>query len=118
MKLLIIGSRSITDFDLSPYVSDEVDLIISGGAAGVDRLAEELADKRGISKLIIRPDYKKYSRAAPLIRNRAMVEAADKVIAVWDGASRGCLFSIRYAKGLGKPTLVLGMDGREIDPDK
>ena len=40
MKLLIIGSRSITDFDLSPYIQPEVDVIISGGANGVDSLAE------------------------------------------------------------------------------
>ena len=32
MKLLIVGSRSIKEFDLSPYVSREVDTIISGGA--------------------------------------------------------------------------------------
>ena len=39
MKLLIAGSRSITNFDLSPYISQDVDTIISGGACGVDRLA-------------------------------------------------------------------------------
>ena len=32
MKLLIVGSRSITDFDLSPYVPADVDTVISGGA--------------------------------------------------------------------------------------
>lgn len=32
MKLLIVGSRSITDFDLSPYISSDVDTVISGGA--------------------------------------------------------------------------------------
>ena len=30
MKLLIVGSRSITDFDLSPYISADVDTVISG----------------------------------------------------------------------------------------
>ena len=40
MKLLIVGSRSITDFDLSPYISDDVDMIISGDANGIDTLAE------------------------------------------------------------------------------
>ena len=37
MKLLIVGSRRITNFDLSPYISNDVDTIISGGADGVDR---------------------------------------------------------------------------------
>ncbi|MBR2460433.1 MAG: hypothetical protein IKB34_04305 [Clostridia bacterium] len=44
MKLLIIGSRSITSFDLSPYIPSDTDTIISGGAGGIDSLAEGYAD--------------------------------------------------------------------------
>lgn len=55
MKLLIAGSRSITNFDISPYIPPDTDLIISGGAGGVDTLAESYADKHRISKLILRP---------------------------------------------------------------
>ena len=40
MKLLIVGSRSITDFDLTPHIPADVDTVISGGAGGVDCLAE------------------------------------------------------------------------------
>ena len=36
MKLLVVGSRCITDFDLSSYIADDVDTIISGGANGID----------------------------------------------------------------------------------
>lgn len=46
MKLLIAGSRSITDIDISSYIPADVDLIISGGANGVDTLAEQYADKK------------------------------------------------------------------------
>ena len=42
MKLLIVGSRSISDFDLSPYVSKDVDTVISGGAGGVDSIASSM----------------------------------------------------------------------------
>ena len=48
MKLLIAGSRGIKNFDLEKYVPEEVTLIISGGAAGIDALAEEYADKKVI----------------------------------------------------------------------
>ena len=37
MKLLIVGSRGITDFDLTPYIPSEADTIISGGADGVSQ---------------------------------------------------------------------------------
>ena len=73
MKLLVVGSRSIESFDLSKYINKEVSLIISGGAKGVDTLAEKYADKHGISKLILRPNYNLYGKAAPLLRNKQMV---------------------------------------------
>ena len=107
MKLMIVGSRGIKDCDLKPYVAENVDLIISGGARGVDSLAENFADKNGISKLILRPDYKRYKRAAPLKRNEAMVNLADEIIVIWDVASKGTAYTIKYAKKAGKPVAVI-----------
>ena len=40
MKLLIAGSRSINEFDLEKYVPRETTMIITGGAYGIDVLAE------------------------------------------------------------------------------
>ncbi|MBE6628396.1 MAG: DUF2493 domain-containing protein [Ruminococcaceae bacterium] len=107
MKLLIVGSRSITSFDLSPYISDETDLIISGGAAGVDTLAERYADEHKISKLILRPKYHLYGKAAPIKRNECMVDLADKILIVWDGISRGAQSTLNYAKKKNKPFILL-----------
>ena len=45
MKLLIVGSRNIEKFNLSEYISPQTDLIISGGAKGLDSLAEKYADE-------------------------------------------------------------------------
>ena len=108
MKLLVVGSRSIMDFDISPYVSEEVDTIISGGAAGVDSIAERYADAHRLSKYIIRPSYRLYGRAAALKRNEVMVDMADAVLVVWDGISKGTAYTIKYTKKINKPiTLVL-----------
>ena len=107
MKLLIVGSRSITDFDLSQYVQNDVDTIISGGAGGVDSLAENYADTHRTSKYIMRPSYDLYGRSAPLKRNEKMVETADAVLIIWDGASKGTKYTLEYAQKLKKPiTLV------------
>ena len=107
MKLLIVGSRNITNFDLSPYISNNVDTIISGGAIGIDTLAEKYADLHRISKYIVRPHYHIYGRAAPLKRNEQMVNIADAVLIVWDGHSKGTQYTIQYAKKIGKPTTVV-----------
>ena len=107
MKLLIVGSRSITEFDLSPYISEDVDTIISGGASGVDTLAEQYADAHHISKYIIRPRYELYGRAAPLVRNEQMVDLADAVLVIWDGHSRGAQHTVKYAKKQKKQLTVL-----------
>ena len=107
MRVLIVGSRSIADFDLSSYVPKETSLIISGGAAGVDTLAERFSDANGISKLILRPNYARFGRAAPLKRNEQMVDIADMAIVVWDGVSRGSAHTIRYAEQKGKCVQVV-----------
>ena len=107
MKLLIAGSRSITDLDLSPYIPDDVDTVICGGADGIDRLAEQYADKHHLSKYILRPRYDLYRRAAPLKRNEQMVELADSVLIIWDGRSKGTQHTIKYSKKLNKPLTII-----------
>jgi predicted Rossmann fold nucleotide-binding protein DprA/Smf involved in DNA uptake len=107
MKLLIAGSRSIREYDLSPYIPHEVDTIISGGAEGIDRLAEAYADEHKLSKYVIRPQYARYGRAAPLKRNQEMVDMADVVLVIWDGESKGSRFTVAYAQKQNKPLLLI-----------
>lgn len=107
MKLMIAGSRSIKDFDLAPYVPNDVEIIITGGATGIDTLAERYADERRIPKLILRPDYARYGKGAPLKRNRQMVDVADHVLVIWDGVSRGTAYTVSYAKQQQKPVTVI-----------
>lgn len=107
MKLLIAGSRSIQAFDLTTYIPPQTELIISGGARGIDTLAEQYADAHRLSKLILRPQYHLYGRAAPLKRNERMVDLADAVLVVWDGRSRGSERTITYAQKQGKEVTVV-----------
>lgn len=107
MKLLIVGSRSIKDFDLSQYIPKDTTLVISGGANGIDTLAEQYADKHRISKLILRPRYDLYGKAAPLKRNDEMVDLADSVLVVWDGISKGTKHTIEYAKKKDKTVILI-----------
>ena len=107
MKLAIVGSRNVGSIDISAYISEMPAEIISGGAKGVDTLAAEFAKSRGIKLTEFLADYKKHGRGAPIRRNALIVEACDKVLAFWDGVSKGTLSSINLAKKLGKQLQIV-----------
>lgn len=102
MKLAIIGSRKLTNIVLDSYISGEVEEIVSGGAVGVDSCAAEYAKKNSIRLTVFLPQYARYGRAAPIVRNKEIVDYADKILVFWDGSSKGTLSVIQYAKKTGK----------------
>ena len=106
MRIAIIGSRTITDVPIASYISAS-DEIVSGGAKGVDACAAAYARKNGLRLTEFLPQYERFGQAAPLIRNRLIVDYADKIIVFWDGISRGTQSVIRYARQTGKPCLVI-----------
>ena len=106
MKIAIIGSRSITMANIDAYVSNN-DEIVSGGAAGVDSCAAKYARRTGLKLTEFLPQYDKYGRAAPIVRNKEIVDYADKVVAFWDGRSKGTLFVIKYAQKTGTPCIIV-----------
>ena len=102
MKLAVIGSRNLTNVDLASYISKEVNEIVSGGAIGVDTCAAQYARRQGLKLTEFLPEYKLYGRAAPILRNKPIVDYADKVLVFWNGSSKGTLSVIRYAEKVGK----------------
>ena len=83
MKVAVVGSRHL-ELDIERYIPKEISMLVSGGAKGIDTLAEKYADKNNIPKLIIKPEYEKYGKSATLRRNKTIVENADIVIAIWE----------------------------------
>ena len=109
MKLAIIGSRKLHVADLSEYIPEGVDEIVSGGAKGIDSDAEDYALANNIKMTVILPEYDKYGRGAPIVRNRQIVDYADSVISFWDGSSKGTKSVIDYCKKQGKEIKVIIM---------
>lgn len=109
MRIAIVGSRSTTVGDIGMYISDG-DEIVSGGAVGVDSCAAEYAKNKGLKLTVFLPEYERYGRAAPILRNKKIVDYADKIIAFWNGSSRGTLYVIKYAKKVGKPCEIIFVD--------
>ncbi len=105
MLVAIIGSRSLK-MDISDFIPEGMTELVTGGVRGIDTCAEQYADERNIPKLIIKPEYIKYGRRAPLVRNETIVDCADTVVAVWDGNSPGTKYAIEYAQKIGKPIYI------------
>jgi len=106
MKIAIVGSRKVKIGNIGDYIT-VCDEIVSGGARGIDSCAAAYAREKGITLVEIFPDYARYGRAAPIIRNKEIVDRADVVLAFWDGRSKGTAWVIRYAKKTGKPCEVI-----------
>lgn len=107
MKIAIIGSRNITNADISKYIPYYCTEIVSGGARGVDNSAAEYARQYGLALTIFLPEYEKYGRAAPIVRNKQIADYADEVLAFWDGYSKGTLSVIQYCKKSDKTCHVI-----------
>ncbi len=107
MKVAVVGSRSLTNIALDGYIPKEADEIVSGGAVGVDSCAAEYAKKKGLKLTEFLPQYEHYGRAAPIVRNKRIVEYADKIIVFWNGRSKGTRSVIEYANKIGKPIEIV-----------
>ena len=108
MKVAVVGSRGLHITDLGAYLPPGTTEIISGGAVGIDTCAADYARSRSLKLTVFKPNYDRYGgKAAPLIRNRLIVDAADMVLAIWDGRSRGTMFTVNYARQIGKPVEVV-----------
>ncbi|MDY6790522.1 MAG: DUF2493 domain-containing protein [Thermodesulfobacteriota bacterium] len=109
MKIAIVGSRSFQDYGLlmKTMAKHKPSAIVSGGAKGADTLAERYAGEIGVDCIIFKPDWKRYGRAAGPKRNKQIVEAADRIIAFWNGKSRGTFSTITLAMKARKPVDVV-----------
>ena len=105
--ICINGSRSINYINLDLFIDpNHVGCVVSGGANGVDTLAEHWAKRNHIEFIAYLPQWKKFGKKAGIIRNHEMIEFCDVLISFWDGKSKGTLDTIIYAKKLGVPAYV------------
>jgi predicted Rossmann-fold nucleotide-binding protein len=112
MKIAIIGSRNVNPSMevIRENITKNCSCIVSGGAIGVDTAARKYAEKNKIKFVEFLPDYKKYGRPAPHIRNREIFNYADMIVAFWDGTSRGTFSMIKAAKKSGKKLKVIEIE--------
>ena len=103
MKVAVIGSRNLNVSNLADYLPAGTTEIVSGGAKGIDTCAREYALSHDLKLTEFLPDYERYGRGAPLRRNIEIIEYADRVLAFWDGRSRGTKYVIDQCAKRGIP---------------
>lgn len=116
MKVAIVGSKSISNENLiNNYISEcltdlsNIDLIISGGAKGVDTIAELFAKNHNIKTKIFYPNWEKYGRQADLIRNSDIISKCEICIIIWDGESLCTKNDIDLCTEMRKPCYIFNV---------
>ena len=106
--VLICGSKSINDLNFDFYLDkDAIGQVVSGGANGVDTLAEKWSKRNGIDFIVFLPQYDIYGgKYAPIKRDEDMVNHCDYVVAFWDGKSSGTKYTIEYAAKMGHKVYI------------
>ncbi len=120
MKICILGSRSIDKAEtvipiIDKFMKDHVSgspIILSGGAKGVDQITKAYAKAKAIPLIEFLPYHLldnnvEFSSKYFFIRNKQMIDNADKVLVFWDGKSKGTEYGIKYSQKKGIPVMVL-----------
>lgn len=117
MRVAIVGSRHYARPNwvaswiarLSLHYPDCV--IVSGGAPGVDTWAIEAAVRAKLAYEVFEADWDTYGKSAGPKRNQALVSSlgpGDKLVAFWDGQSRGTAHVVSLAEAAGIQVTVYG----------
>jgi hypothetical protein len=114
----IVGSRYYNDYDNFKVIMDQwkqnniiITEIVSGGADGVDSLAEKYATEYNIPCKVFKANWSKYGRSAGPIRNTEIVKICTHILALPGPDSIGTYDTISKAK---KANLII----TEIKVDK
>ena len=101
MKTIIAGSRNLTP-NISKIIQEsgfDITEVVCGMARGVDMAGYLWAKQNKIPIQEYPADWLTYGKSAGFLRNKAMADYADALIAIWDGYSKGTKHMIDLATG-------------------
>lgn len=124
MNVAIVGSRDYVNVHLvRAYVLalDHTDTVVSSHGGNVDLTAEDAAIDRHIGggtpkPIIFEADWRTHGDPAGPMRNSDIARACDRLVAFrMPGISKGTDDVIRKARRFGKPYVVFGPEGDEVE---
>src|SRR4051812_44627998 len=120
MKVIITGSRGITDFSLIEMAMQQSGLegkiteVVLRGASGIAGLGKQYADQHEQPLHRFDPIWNPRGRRdnrAEFTRDENLAKYADAAVAIWDRKSEESHHLIRTMVGLGKETHVYDQQG-------
>lgn len=118
VKVIVAGGRDFDDYEVMASTLDAVFaawpeniVIVSGQAPGADTLGERYAAEHGLATSLHPADWKRLGKTAGYRRNEEMGMLADRLVAFWDGQSKGTKHMIDFMRSLGKEVLVYSYEG-------
>lgn len=102
MKVIIAGSRTITDYNIvKKAITDSkftITEVVSGGAYGIDRLGERWAKENKIPIKVFLPDWTRFGKSAGYKRNVEMSNYGEALIIIIENNSKGSVHMYNIAK--------------------
>lgn len=118
MRTIVAGGRLFTNLAVAYAVLDSLvtagDVIISGHCSGADMIGEMYAHNHSLQVELYPADWKKYGKASGPIRNEEMAKTANRLIAFWDGKSKGTKSMIGLAQKHGCEVFVFDYFGNRV----
>lgn len=119
MRLIVGGSRTFNNY---PLLKQKLDLltskldrtrltIVSGGASGADKLAEQWAFERMVKSEVFHARWRELGKKAGILRNTEMVDSCDPkkdaAVFFWNKTSTGTADAIGKARRRGLRVRVI-----------
>ena len=121
MRIAVSGCRDIELNDRQLWnalrTKSASTILVGDCPTGVDKSVLEWAINQEITLEVFHADWNKYGPAAGPIRNRKMLETADRLVAFWDGESHGTKNAIVTAVKLGLPVTIVPVRGMRAKED-
>jgi len=124
MRVIVAGSRKFTDqmtafYELDKLFEGKAVEVVSGRAAGADRLGELWAALRKQRLKCFPAEWDLHGKAAGYLRNIEMAKYAREqeggtLVAFWNGSSRGTAHMIQQARSMGLKVIIVSVEDTPV----
>lgn len=103
----LLLEKTFKKLDIDP---NNINKIVSGGAPGIDTLAEKYSEENNINLKVFYAQWKLYGNSAGPMRNKDIVKHSDIIIAFVSPKSKGTWITINMARKKNKHVEIIKIE--------